>query len=400
VTAPTLLDKRPALHEDVLLSRPLLRGPAEVCLIKDLRSGKAFEVADKEQFLLRRLDGTRSLAEIGDEYAGTFGRRLGEGNWQQLLRLLYGRGLLAGPSTPDTGRPPTVPLVETAYRRVRPLLHRDVVLPLIATVLVMMFVLGAHAAELGSGVWWLLRHGRWLVAAVALAGLSAALHELAHGLVARHFGASVSRVSLATLHCQVDDYLYLRSRSQQVTIALAGALVNAALLVPLAVVWLALAPGSAPRAALAGLLAIGAVQALVNLVPLPPLDGYRALGHALGTTRLATESRRFLRLALLRRGVAGYPRRARFVYAGYGSAAIVLYAALLTGVLLLGRWLAVDSLGSSVVLIAIVAIFMTLAGWLARPDRDGRPPLLARLRTRTARTARAATEATVEGRKS
>jgi putative peptide zinc metalloprotease protein len=396
-----MLDKRPALHPDVLLSRPLLRGTAEVCLIKDLCTGKAFEVADREQFLIRRLDGTRTLAEIGDEYAARFGRRLGDGNWQQLLRLLHGRGLLAAgpPGSPAAGgRPATVPAIEAAHRRLRFLLTRAVAVPLTALVLAMLVLLAWHAGELGRGVWWLLRHGRWLVAAVALAGLSAALHELAHGVVARHSGAAVTRVSLVTLHCQVEDYLYLRSRSRQVTIALVGALVNAAVLVPLTAVWLALEPGSAPRAALAGLLAIGAVQALVNLVPLPPLDGYRALGHALDTSRLATESRRFLRLAAGRLvgrgpGTAAYPRRARVIYTGYGLTAITLYAALLTGVLLLGRWLAIDTLGSSVVLIAVVAVFMTLAGWLARPDRSGRPPLVTRLR-------RARTAPRVESRQS
>jgi putative peptide zinc metalloprotease protein len=379
VTAPALLAARPRLHGDVLLSRPLLRGPAEVCLVKDLRTGRAFEVAGKEQFLLRRLDGTRSLGEIGEDYARTFGRRLAEAHWQQLLTLLYGRGLLAaGPDAQGGGgRPATLPLIEACHRRVRFALTRPVVLPLAGLVLAMLVVLALHAGELAHGGWWLLRHARWLVAAVALAGVSAALHELAHGVVARHFGASVTRVSLVTLHCQVDDYLYLHSRGRQVAIALVGALVNAAVLLPLAAAWLAVQPGTAPRQALAGLLLVGAVQALVNLVPLPPLDGYRALGHALRTSRLATESRRFLRLAAAGAvgrgaGLAAYPRRARLVYTGYGLLAIGLYAAVLTGVLLAGRALAIDSLGSSVVLVTVIAVSMTLAGWLARPDPAAR----------------------------
>ncbi|MGW0897905.1 hypothetical protein ACWD0G_13070, partial [Streptomyces goshikiensis] len=82
-----LLGHRPALRPDVLLSAPLLNGPATVHLVKDPVSGASFEIGPKEFFLVSRLDGSRSLAEIGAAYAQAFGRRLGEGNWQQLLAL-------------------------------------------------------------------------------------------------------------------------------------------------------------------------------------------------------------------------------------------------------------------------------------------------------------------------
>lgn len=373
-----LLDKRIRLHPDVVVSRPLLRGTGEVGLVKDLRTGRAYEVAPKEHFLLAHLDGRRTLGEIGEEYARAFGRRLGEVNWTQLLQLLYGRSLLDVPEPGDHPEPaqppPMLAFVDACHRRVRRALAPPVLLALAGLVLATLVLLAVHAAELGRGVWWLLQHSPWLVAVLLLTGFSAALHELAHGVLARHYGARVTRVSLVTLHCHVDDYPYLRSRAHQVAIAGAGTLVNGLVLVPLTVAWLALAPGTAPRAALAGMLLVGALQTVVNLVPLPPLDGYRALGHALNTARLATDSRQFLRLALARAvgggpGIGGYSRRARIVYGTYGLVASALIGAAVAGVVLLGRWLAVDSLGSSVVLIAVVAASMTLAGWLARPDR-------------------------------
>ncbi|MFE3627822.1 peptidase M50, partial [Streptomyces goshikiensis] len=101
-----LLGHRPALRPDVLLSAPLLNGPATVHLVKDPVSGASFEIGPKEFFLVSRLDGSRSLAEIGAAYAQAFGRRLGEGNWQQLLALLGTRRLLAGGAAPAPPPPP------------------------------------------------------------------------------------------------------------------------------------------------------------------------------------------------------------------------------------------------------------------------------------------------------
>ncbi|MBK3619685.1 peptidase M50, partial [Streptomyces sp. MBT98] len=91
---------RPALRPRVLLSDPLLDGAATVHLIKDAGTGNSFKVGPKEHFLIARMDGERSLAEIGEAYAGEYGRRLGDAHWQRLLALLGAKGLLAGARTP------------------------------------------------------------------------------------------------------------------------------------------------------------------------------------------------------------------------------------------------------------------------------------------------------------
>lgn len=80
---------------------------------------------------------------------------------------------------------------------------------------------------------------------------------------------------------------------------------------------------------------LGTIQALSNLVPLPPLDGYRMLGHLLGTAHLAPETRTYLALRRSADGteaLAGYSTRARRIYTGYaiGSTVLVLLAAAAT----------------------------------------------------------------------
>ncbi|QXE33065.1 peptidase M50 [Streptomyces sp. GMY02] len=356
-----LLSHRPALRPGILLSPALLHGPATVHLIKDPDGGAAFEVGVKEYFLIARLDGARSLAEIGDEYADAFGKRLAEPHWRQLLQLLGARGLLAGapprpaPDTPAAGPfngtllRGTMRLVADAdattgrlHRLLHPALRAPVLLPLAALMAAMEILLASALPRLADDTWWLFHQPVALVAVFTLLWLSTALHELAHGIAARHYGGTVSEIGLrwrlpmAVMYCTVDNYRYLRTRWHQCAVAGAGAFANLLFLLPFLAWWAALPDGDPTRRFLSGLLLLGSAQSLVNLLPLPPLDGYTMLGHALRVSHLAPESGRYLRLRLNdRQAAAAYPRRARALYLGYavGSALLVvlLLAALATG---------------------------------------------------------------------
>ncbi|MGH3311967.1 MAG: peptidase M50 [Streptomyces sp.] len=354
-----LLSHRPALRSEVLLSPPLLRAAATVHLIKDPVSGTSFEVGAREHFLISRLDGGRSLEEIGAEYARSFGKRLGEANWQQLLALLGSRGLLAGaPRRPRPGEPQSgrrqggvlrgrLRLVADAgattgrlHRVLRPLLRPQVLLPLLGLVVAMEVLLAARVGELARDTWWLFRHPVALLAVCVVIWFSIALHELAHGVAARHYGGTVSEIGLrwrlpmAIMYCTVDNYLYLRRRRHQLAIAGAGAFVNLLLLLPFLGWWSALPPEDSTRRVLSGLLLLGSFQALVNLVPLPPLDGYAMLSHALRVSGYAPESGRYLRLRMRdRAAAAAYPRRARTLYTVYGIGSAVLVCTMLAGVM-------------------------------------------------------------------
>ncbi|MFF4317971.1 metalloprotease [Streptomyces sp. NPDC001568] len=362
-----MLEHRPALRSGILLSPPLLNGAAVVHLVKDPESGSSFEIGPKEYFLVSRLDGSRSLAEIGDAYGEAFGRRLGEGNWKQLLGLLGSRRLLAGGPAPQPAAGPgpqrtgtllkgTLRLVADAdattarlHAFLRPVLRPAVLGVLLLVCLAMVGALAASVGALLGDLWWLLSRPVPLVAVATLLWLSTALHEFAHGVAARHVGGTVGEIGLrwrlpvAIMYCTVDNYRYLRRRRDQLAVAGAGAFANLLFLLPFFAWWTALPQGDPTGRVLGALMLLGSAQALVNLVPLPPLDGYAILGHALRVTRLAPASSAYLRLRLRdRAAAAAYPARARRLYLGYGvgSALLVLLlvGALVTAVLLaIGR---------------------------------------------------------------
>ncbi|MGW4305209.1 metalloprotease [Streptomyces californicus] len=385
---------RPALRPRVLLSDPLLDGAATVHLIKDAETGSSFKVGPKEHFLIARMDGERSLAEIGEEYAGEYGRRLGDAHWKRLLGLLGAKGLLAagtdaspGPSTAPppgatvspgapaavppgaaaSGRatasgPPapaapvpekrtllrgSLPLVADAdattarlHRAVGFLLAPAVLAPLLALTLAMEAVVLVRAGELLLAVRGLLANPVLLTGTAVLLWVSTALHELAHGVVARHHGGRVSEIGLrwrlpaVIMYCTVDDYLYFGTRRHRIATAAAGAVMNLIFLLPFCALWLFAPLDDATHEAFAALLLLGSVQALVMLVPLPPLDGYRIASQLAGATGLAASTGVYLRLALRRSPeAAGYPRRARIAYPAYaGATALVLACALAAAV--------------------------------------------------------------------
>ncbi|MFF3030577.1 metalloprotease [Streptomyces rubiginosohelvolus] len=356
---------RPALRPRVLLSDPLLDGAATVHLIKDADTGNSFKVGVKEHFLIARMDGERSLAEIGEAYAGEYGRRLGDAHWQRLLALLGAKGLLAGapepkpvpqattPQAPASAPPEkrtllrgSLPLVADAdattarlHRVFGFLLAPAALVPLLALVLAMEAVVVARSGELLLAVRGLIGNPVLLTGTAVLLWVSTALHELAHGVVARHYGGRVAEIGLrwrlpaVIMYCTVDDYLYLGTRRHRIATAAAGAVMNLVFLLPFCALWLFAPLDDATREAFAALLLLGSVQAFTMLVPLPPLDGYRIACQLAGATGLAASAGGYLRLALRRSPeAAAYPRRARIAYPAYAVATVLVLAAAVAAV--------------------------------------------------------------------
>ncbi len=191
-----------------------------------------------------------------------------------------------------------------------------------------------------------------LLAVGAVLWLSLALHEIAHGLVARAYGLRVTEIGLRRyagfityLYCGVEDLQFHARRGPQVAVATAGVVANLVFLLPFWVIW-ALLPDSAQAVPFfGGLLLLGTAMGLLNLLPLPPLDGYKALGYAFGTLRLATSGRDFLQLsaaAAVRRpaartALAAYPPRLRRIYGGYGALCVLMALGVLAGACLASR---------------------------------------------------------------
>ncbi|MEV0777705.1 M50 family metallopeptidase [Streptomyces sp. NPDC050433] len=365
----------PCLRPDVLVSDAFLLGPRTVHLVKNPRSGKSYEVGVKEHFLIARMDGTRGLDELGAEYAAEYGKRLGDANWRQLLGMLGVRGLLeGGPASPaadttptaetapaaetaDTAQEPpkrtllrgTLPLVadadataERLHRAVGPLLAAPVVIPLLLLITAMEVVAVARLGELVDGAVALFTNPVLLAGAATLLWFSTALHELAHGVVARRYGGQVTEIGLrwrlpvVIMYCTVDNYLYLHTRWHRIATAVAGAVMNLAVLLPFCAVWLFAPVDDATGQALAGLLLIGSAQALAMLVPLPPLDGYKIAAQLCGATGLAASSREYVRLAVRRDPAAkAYPRRARTAYLAYTAGSLLVLTGIVVAVVAL-----------------------------------------------------------------
>lgn len=289
-----LLDARPRIRPDLLFTRELHRGPAQVHLVK-ISGGRAFEVAAKEHFLMSRLDGQRSLSEIGEEYAAHFGRRLGPQQWGQLLGLLHQRGLLQQDDTPEPAPlyppPPFIYRLAAAFGWV---FTAPVGLAIGIGLVAMYGILAASSLRLWHTAAPDLIDWRSLIGVAVIVYISAALHELAHGVAAIHFGCRTIQINLVRLSCRVDDYLYLPARSQQMAVAAIGGVVNSVIIAPFAVAWW-LTPGDAAfHRFAAAIVVVCGVQGLLNFVPTWPLDGYRILSHLLDTINLADESHRYV----------------------------------------------------------------------------------------------------------
>lgn len=398
MTSAALLSARPRLRPEICLGPPLVAGQAVVHHLKDPRTGWYFRVGPREYFVISRLDGERTIADIGDEYTREFGKRLQDAHWQQILGLLGGRRLLAGTEDPQV----LAELAESArhggrggqnlllYRR--PLVNPDRLLgwlePRLRFAFSPWFVVPAAAAIVAMladmavrwhAVYSDTRHGwsnGWVLgASIAIVWVSLAIHETAHGLACKHFGGAANEIGIIwrfpilAPYCRADDVVLFWPRRHRVCTAFAGIFAGLVAALPFAAIWLIAPPGGPLRFLAAAVMLFGAAAALLNLLPFLQLDGYFMLNHALGMSNLRQESYRFIgRLAagVFRRqnAVAGYRRWVRIAYLIYGGGSL-LYGAVLV-VRVGATWYrplsrAVGATGALIALPVIAALFAAAA---------------------------------------
>lgn len=400
---------RPRLRPEVRLGPAQRRGDGVVHHVKDPVTGWYYRIGPREHFLLSRMDGSRSLEELGAEYAATFGRRLGQDSWQQLFAMLHKRQLLAGATDDAELARLSAAAARNASRTKRnlllarfPLLDPDGLFtwvgPRLAALFRPGFVVPALAAVLAlagyvvyawsdlTGVAFDGPRG-WLtvVAGVLVAWAIVFLHECAHGLTCWHFGGRVREIGLLwrfpmlAPYCKVDDVV-LFPPGRRVATAFAGVFASMLALLPFAGLWVFVPDGHPVRRLAASVLVFGTVTAAINLVPFLRLDGYHMLGHALNLVDLRGESYRFYG-RLLRggpRSVAGYPRRDAIAYALYGAASVAFGITVL--VLLVRLWHGslsawVGSTWATLILLAEGVLVALLLGYAARRRRrrDAQP---------------------------
>lgn len=401
---PAMANARPTLRVGVALGRAHRRGAAVVHHVKDAETGWFYRVGPREHAILSLMDGTRTVAEIGDEYALRFGRRLGPDHWRQLFTMLGTRQLLADGVSPqaldalrqareaDENRARSVlrrrlPLVRPAafFARVAPRLGAVfspwfVVPALLAVVTLEVFVLGnigrlrADIAA-GPGLW------AYLAPSIVVTWLLLVLHEGAHGLTCTRFGGTAGelgvmwRFPLVAPYCKTDDVV-LMARRHGVATAFAGVFANLVALLPFAAgYWLA-SPGGFARGFCAAVLLFGSVSALINLVPFVQLDGYHMINNALGTLDLRGETYRFWgALVRDRSSVRGYPVRDRWAYAVYGASSLLFTLAVVGALATLWfrtmrPWF--GTAGAVAVLVVEAVAILALLGWAARRGRAAR----------------------------
>ncbi|MET8094605.1 M50 family metallopeptidase [Micromonospora sp. NPDC005220] len=390
----------PRLRADVVLGPAQWRDGKLVHHLLDRTTGWFYRVGPREHFLLSRMDGTRSLADLETEYAEAYQRRLGPASWQQLFGMLHQRQLLDGATDTEALARLTATAAENAARArrgplsarlplfgperlfdrvlpwLRPVFSWWFVLPALALVLVIAGYVGTHVTELAAV---LDSGGRGLVGlavSMAITWVVVFLHECAHGLTCRYFGGRVPEIGvmwrfpLLAPYCKVDD-LVLFTRRQRVAVAFAGIFVSMLALTPAAVLWYAGPRTGVVHATAGSVLLFGTATAAMNLVPVLRLDGYHMLGHALNLVDLRGDTYRFWG-RLLRGGPAAVRygrRRDRVTYASYG----LLSAAFLATVLVLlvhywyvtlARW--VGGGWSVAILVAEALLIVGLLGVVAR----------------------------------
>jgi SAM-dependent methyltransferase/methyltransferase-like protein len=93
-----------ACRPDLLLS-PLPGGGPERYAVKDLRTGEYYTLGAPEYFLLARLDGGQTAADLGRAFREQFGEGLSEAELHEFVELAQARGFLQPAAAPEVGAP-------------------------------------------------------------------------------------------------------------------------------------------------------------------------------------------------------------------------------------------------------------------------------------------------------
>ena len=396
--ADWLEQARPMLRPAVRVGPAVTKGDSQVHIVGDRDTQAFLKVGPREAFLMRRLDGRRTLAQIGDEYAARFGKRLAEPQWQQLLGMLASRALI---DPADHARLDEVRQRAEEARRGEgrsPLLWRMPIrgaaglVPAVAgkagwlltpVIAIPLSLLGTLIAIYAVVNWSVLYDAigaapsRWsvTVVTVVVTWLVIACHEFGHGVACHRYGGRPTQIGLMwrfpliAPYCKVDDVVTFDRRTHRVATSFAGIYVNLIALLPFAALWW-WGPERGWWHGLAGaLLLVGVASTVANFVPVFKLDGYHMLEHATSTMNLQSEAFRFV-ARFVRGGpaaVAAYPARSRTILGGYAllTVAILVPAA----VLLVRLWYLTlaDLWGSAAALTILLgeAIVVALFVWWA-----------------------------------
>lgn len=387
---------QPKVRSDISFSIGEVKGDRTVYYVNDHFTDQFYLIGEKEHFLLRRMDGLATLADIGREYEARFGKSLNEHSWDGLFKLLDERQMLEGRTDEERLKELRVQAKEKRrkegqrlfYRRFH-LINPDALLTRLLPWVRFMFhpalVLAGVAAIVAVEVWTLLHyaslkdtawgggHPRSWMIFVGLMLFFALLHELAHGMTCKYFGGVVNEMGIMWRYiylfpyCKLDHIILFNKRRHRVYTAAAGIYIGLLLLVPFAFVWWFAAPHSLAAVISAKILLLYNFMTLLNFIPFVQLDGYFMLSHALGMAELRQESHGFLLKAAKHRllgrgeGVGSYGRRERRIYGVYGLLSLLMTACVIVFMVTFWYRLAVGRLGSEHAWAVLAGIIVLMA---------------------------------------
>ena len=341
--AATTAGARPRLRSGYALKRLDASEGQRRWIVRDLNGDSFLRMSDNDALLLRKLDGTRSLADLVGEAVAEFGDA-GMPRLARLLADLGDRGMLAGVES-STDLEAAAP--QKRWRRLVRTRERSF-------------------GGLGAVFDWTYRHGGWLLftrpAVIALLALGAAglaafvalvvgrygtpfvvaqrlvlgglvflvgrgmlvvVHEFAHGLAMEFVGRRVHRAGFKLIfifpYAFVDtSEVWFEPRRRRTLVTLAGPLSDFCVAGLFSILCLTLPEGTIRDVTFQVAFA-GYVAMFFNLNPFLERDGYHIVSDWLGVPGLRAKAREQLRRRLSGAGgVETNPALVRYALAGIG----------------------------------------------------------------------------------
>ena len=376
----------PRIRGDLVYS-PQETRDGRITVIKDPRTMRYFRVREPEEWLIRRLDGAASSAQLADEFRVCFGYELPVEQIDRFIgkldELYFLETARADYETSRTARrefdrgkslltralrlrlvsfDPSGTL-DTLVQWYRPLHGPALFIGVGGLTTLGLLIFGANLSAFQFRLAEVFHLGSLLTVATALAFVIA-LHELGHALTLRFLGGSVHEVGFMLLYGEpcfytdLSDAWLLPERRQRMATLCAGPLVQIVTLALAALVWRVAQPFSGLAEIARTSVVVAWVTLAFNLNPFIKLDGYYLLSDWLDIPNLRDKAFTFWRVRLGRaflgladgagakaaREITTRERRVfgwYFWFAGAYSVALILWLTLALGGILrerLGGW--------------------------------------------------------------
>jgi putative peptide zinc metalloprotease protein len=370
-------------------------GGSRFCVLEDPLSMRFYRIGLDEWRFFRELDGRRSVATILAQMARSGGgETFGANEALQMLGWLKDRHLLVVEQSGTTDQELAARAASLTARWLNPLVLRiplsrpdrffstlePHLRPALGWIgfLAWLLVVTSGASKVAID-WESFRQGfdgflapdNWFWIALVWVGLKV-LHELAHGIFCKHYGAAVREIGLLVIlfipmgYVDATASVAIPSRARRIMVAAAGMYAEFFAAGIAAWVWSGTQPGILNTVAHNAIVTGTVVTLLFNANPLMRFDGYFILAELLGIPNLATGGRQWMTgfLAWLVSGIRSFrpeppEHRQDRIIALYGIASWLWQILVTAGLLVAGSVL----FKGGGILLSAIAVF----GWVAMP---------------------------------